>query len=272
MATKYLIYLYEMGSWKIQSTSPLLSYIQSFFILPSGKIWGVGENGLIINWDGKEWKQVSSPTNNTLMAVQMISETDGWIVGANGVILRYSPEIVSCITSKQLGFKQNAIPTAAKIVNDEYGVAMADVNNDGTMDIYTAGIFESNHLYIKRNAAFHEEAQARGVHSQPYEPRGQHSYDLHLGVALGDIDNDDDVDIYVCTLNGKNKFFLNNGNGYFYDYSNKLGAEGAVNDRTNAAVFGDVDNDGDLDLFVTNEGTSNRMYLNDGNGYYNDVT
>lgn len=38
------------------------------------------------------------------------------------------------------------------------------------------------------------------------------------------------------------------------------------------AVFGDVDNDGDVDLFITNEYSSNRLYRNNGNGYFEDIT
>jgi hypothetical protein len=88
-----------------------------------------------------------------------------------------------------------------------------------------------------------------------------------LGSAWGDYDNDGNVDLFVanCQSQSPNLLFHNEGNGSF----TKITTGDIVTDRaaSYSASWGDYDNDGDLDLFVTNIGTGNYLYRNDGNGF-----
>ena len=56
--------------------------------------WAVGEGGMIIHWNGIQWRQVASPITASLKSVAMVSASDGWAVGADshdqGVILRWN--------------------------------------------------------------------------------------------------------------------------------------------------------------------------------------
>ena len=56
--------------------------------------WAVGEGGMIIHWNGIQWRQVASPTAASLKSVAMVSASDGWAVGEDshdqGVILRWN--------------------------------------------------------------------------------------------------------------------------------------------------------------------------------------
>ena len=83
------------------------------------------------------------------------------------------------------------------------------------------------------------------------------------GAAFADYDNDGDLDLYVvncCTLKGdssaatSNVLYRNNGDGAFTDVTREAG----VGDTSYGmgCVFGDYDNDGDLDLYVTNYGAN----------------
>ena len=91
----------------------------------------------------------------------------------------------------------------------------------------------------------------------------------------GDFDNDGDLDLYVGNetrpyegANYPNQLFRNNGNGTFEDIAMKAGV---TNDRyCKGVAAGDYDNDGDLDLYVSNIG-ANRLYQNYGNGKFRDV-
>jgi hypothetical protein len=92
-------------------------------------------------------------------------------------------------------------------------------------------------------------------------------------MALGDIDNDGDLDLIVgngFTKDAYNKLYLNNGNGWFVDYTpTHLPHHQAT---TRALVLGDLDGDGDLDLVMGNKNGQNRLYLNKGRGDYLDAT
>ena len=95
-------------------------------------------------------------------------------------------------------------------------------------------------------------------------------YDHGAGVALADIDGDGDDDVYFCNQLGPNRLFRNNGDGTFVDATTSVIA---MADRISVcAVFNDVDNDGDQDLFVTSTRGGNAMFRNDGTGTFTDVT
>jgi len=66
-----------------------LERVTSIQELSSSNVWAVGYSGLIYNYDGSRWNSLTSPTTASLYDVFMLSETDGWAVGSDGVILRY---------------------------------------------------------------------------------------------------------------------------------------------------------------------------------------
>lgn len=266
------MHIYDGTRWRIHSSEKRLRGVVAFDLTAKDQIWAVGSGGLILHYNGERWDSVPSPTAEHLSAIHMLSATEGWIVGEKGTILRYALGGIGAAKSKRPGFKQRRIPSEAKVVDDEYGVALGDIDGNGRLDIYAVGIFEPNRLYVNYENGFREEAGLRGVQGLLTDARGAPPAGLDLGVVFADVDNDDDLDLYVCRLNNVNNLYLNNGNGFFR-FSPSLGAGGgAPTDRSNVGVFGDVDNDGDLDLFVTNEESSNRLFLNDGNGAFTDAT
>jgi hypothetical protein len=90
------------------------------------------------------------------------------------------------------------------------------------------------------------------------------------GIAVADYDDDGDLDIYV-SRNGPNLLYRNDGNGRFTEVAAKAGVADPGDSR--GVLFVDLDNDGKLDLFVANRlGKGNRLYHNDGNGHFTDVT
>ena len=104
--------------------------------------------------------------------------------------------------------------------------------------------------------------------------------DMGSGAGFADYDNDGDLDLYVVNNPGPlkteisskspgNILYRNNGDGAFTDVTERSG----VGDRGHGmgCVFGDYDNDGDLDLYVTNYGP-NVLYRNNGDSTFSDVT
>ena len=128
------------------------------------------------------------------------------------------------------------------------GVATFDADADGYLDLFLVGgnrlappdVATSQRLYLNRqDGTFHNQTQAAGLKAVGWG----------MGAAVGDTDNDGDVDLYVTYL-GKNKLYINNGNATFRE----IGVEAGVADTAwgASAALGDLDDDGLLDLYVTN--------------------
>lgn len=95
-------------------------------------------------------------------------------------------------------------------------------------------------------------------------------------LAMADVDGDGDLDLMEGNENG-NLLHLNNGEGYFTDETATRLPQG-LNIETRKIAFGDVDSDGDMDIFLSNVGfiagkiRQNRLLINDGAGHFADST
>src|ERR1700745_2212929 len=177
------------------------------------------------------------------------------------------------------------------------GVAFLDYDNDGWPDIFlvngtdwpghgqehtTAKLYHNNH-----DGTFTDVTHKAGLDVEMYG----------VGVAVGDYDNDGYDDLFV-TAYGQSHLFHNNGNGTFTDVTRKAGL-GGVKEFSTSAAWVDYDKDGKLDLVVGNyvqwtpetdlyctmdgksksyctpesyRGTSVRLWHNNGNGTFSDMT
>lgn len=152
-------------------------------------------------------------------------------------------------------------------------VGWGDFNNDHRLDL-VIGMEgpEKNQLYVQQaNGTFSEVGATVGLQA----PLGYKSY----GLAVGDYDSDGDMDIYISTCasgNIRNNFFKNmlkeSGTNTlsFVDVADINGTQNMNN--TYGTQFVDLDNDGDLDLFVTGaDGNNSKIYRNNGDGNFTDI-
>ncbi len=175
------------------------------------------------------------------------------------------------------------------------GVAVFDYDGDGRCDIYqvchcAAGSFTEpapNRLFRQQSdGTFHEVPGAAGLD----DPGFGH------GVAVGDTDNDGDLDVYVANY-GPDAFYRNEGNGRFVNATQSAGIRD--DNWSSSAGFLDYDRDGFLDLYVVNfaifddkrkcvvgddpndldycgphefDGLLDTLYHNNGDGTFTDVT
>jgi photosystem II stability/assembly factor-like uncharacterized protein len=70
------------GSWTATSI-PATYRLQAIAMVSPTDGWAVGNQGLILHYDGRSWSTVKSPTNETLLSIKMLSATDGWASGEN---------------------------------------------------------------------------------------------------------------------------------------------------------------------------------------------
>jgi hypothetical protein len=124
-------------------------------------------------------------------------------------------------------------------------VSVADIDGDGLTDVYFLTQIGANALYRGLGAGrFENVTGSAGVGLADR---------VSVAGSFADVDNDGDPDLFVTTVRGGNVLFLNDGKGGFTDATADSGL-GYVG-HSSGAVFLDYDNDGLLDLFVTNVGT-----------------
>ena len=129
------------------------------------------------------------------------------------------------------------------------GVAVADVDGDGRLDLYFANQAGPGALFRNLGGGRFEDVTERsGI-----RVTGR----ACTGVAFADIDNDGDADLYVSCVRDGNLLFQNDGHGLFTDITPGSGV-GGIGTHSSGVVFFDYDGDGLLDLFVANVGKYTR--------------
>ncbi len=162
--------------------------------------------------------------------------------------------------------------TTGDIVNDDehsLSSSWCDYDNDGDSDLFVAnsrpfyGIPLNNFLYMNNGD---------GTFTKLTDGVVVHDSSISTGGSWGDYDNDGDFDLFVANWYGENNhLYRNRGDGSF----ERITSGDIVNDGGNSVsgAWADYDNDGDLDLFVSNDwNEDNFLYRNEGDGTFTRVT
>jgi len=235
----------------------------------------------------------------------MIAAT-AWVAGAGGAAQK--PLFVESAAATGLTFTHFNGETGQYYMAEQMGAgaALFDYDNDGDLDVFlvqgqpldgrrplsdpapTSRLFRNDLSTADGKPAlrFTDVTERAGVALRAYG----------MGTAVGDYDNDGDLDLLVTSF-GPETLFRNNGNGTFTDVTAQAGVSDPL--WSTSAAFVDYDRDGDLDLFVANyldftvasnkvchdavgardycsprsyRPVPDRLYRNEGNGRFTDAT
>ncbi len=167
------------------------------------------------------------------------------------------------------------------------GVAIGDYNNDGFDDIFITALGQSRLFKNNGNGTFTDVTKQAGL-AGPNE--------FSTSAAWVDYDRDGNLDLVVanyvqwtpatdiyCTLDGKTKSYCtpesykgasvrlwhNRGDGTFEDTTQKAGLWDPSSKSLGIAIL-DVNQDGQPDIFVSNDTQPNKLYINNGNGTFSE--
>nr|MBS0020343.1 CRTAC1 family protein [Gammaproteobacteria bacterium] len=176
-------------------------------------------------------------------------------------------------------FEDDALLAGAAVNRDgaaegSMGVDAADFDGDGDEDLFMTHISdETNTVYVNDGQGWFQDQSAQtglGAPSQGYTA---------FGTAWIDYDNDGWLDLFVANgevkiipalaragdpypLHQPNQLLRNLGNGRFVDVTAQAGEAFELSEVSRGAAFGDIDNDGDVDIVVTNNNGPSRLMLN----------
>ena len=190
------------------------------------------------------------------------------------------------------------VAAKAGVTNDRwgFGCAVADYDNDGWPDIYVTNWGKNRLYHNNHDGTFTDVAEKAGVQLGNWS----------TGPTWGDYDGDGLLDLFVpgyvhfdrnnlpsggengvpdtfCTFRGvevncgprglkgePDHLFHNNGDGTFTDVSEKAGVADTPGYYGLSSLFVDINNDGKVDLLVANDSTPNYLYINKGDGTFED--
>jgi hypothetical protein len=183
-----------------------------------------------------------------------------------------------------------------------FGVAVGDFDNDGWPDLYVTNYGKNRLYHNNHDGTFTDVAEKAGVAVSGAQPIWS------TGATFGDYDGDGKLDLYVtgyvkfdlnnppiagtaatqysfCQYRGKpvmcgprglpgehNHLFHNNGDGTFTEVSQKAGVANEKGYYGFGVAFADVNDDGKLDLVVANDSVPNYLFLNKGDGTFEDAS
>ena len=120
------------------------------------------------------------------------------------------------------------------------GVCIGDYDGDGWADIFLTRPFGGNRLYRnKGDFRFEDVTERAGLNQEPF---------WGTGPSFADIDNDGDLDLYVCGFDCANRLYLNRGDGTFQEQAQPAGLD--FHGASVIMAFADYDLDGDLDGYL----------------------
>lgn len=221
--------------------------------IATGNVWGMAVGDV----DHNGWKDVATGSNGTMYLVK----------------LSWTGTTIAKTTTTLSGsyFVQN--------------ITFGDFNNDGWVDLAVCDDNDYMKIYKNNSGTLAASTTLINTNINPgLTYGGGDPYDSgNYGSVWLDIDNDGDLDLYIAHCRQstssftdqrrRDRLFRNNGSGVFTEDAAALGIEPTGDFKQSwTSSFGDLDNDGDQDVVMTNHGENSQIFKNNGSGVFTDVT
>ena len=150
------------------------------------------------------------------------------------------------------------------VSNQEFGngssfsLALGDLDRDGDLDVLVANYESTSQVWLNNGS---KQGGIPGTFNGGQDLGGSTGH----GVALGDLDGDGGLDVFLVHNMDTDQVWLNDGTGNLVDSGQRLGG---ADDATTSVSLADVDNDGDLDVFTTHYQKPVRLWLNEGSSVF----
>ena len=256
-----LTFLYNVGIYL------LLCYSVQSNIISSSTSTSIITNAIQKNNEYKSWVQQNTfIENNTVFTVPSGSTIR--LAATSFIPLLRSNKLDICTrTSKIKQDSTRGIPSSSTLPLNSKDSNVKQIHfTDVTREAGVHGIIPQKQIKTSPNCIFDSWDMQRkiwnkGTFCMPEILTG--------GASTADIDNNGFEDIYVTRLDNIDSLYRNNGDGTFTDIIVESGLQSTQFIRSNAVALFDIDNDGDIDIFISTVGDK-RMYLfvNDGTGYF----
>ena len=186
----------------------------------------------------------------------------------------------------KLGWNGTTVTSAITQLPGNYfvqNVLFGDFNNDGWIDLEVNDDDDYAKIYQNNAGTLVSTTTLITTEINPGMMYGNDPYDSgNYGSVWTDFDNDGDLDLYIshCRQSTssstdqrrRDRLFVNDGNNNYTENAQAYGIEVTDFKQTWTTSFGDLDNDGDQDIVMTNHGENGQILQNDGTGYYTDIT
>ncbi|MCZ7601906.1 MAG: protein kinase [Melioribacteraceae bacterium] len=252
---------FENGKWQYFENNYRVSFTS---VISDGlkKAWITGTRSTLLEWDGLEWKEIESIKSfeDIFEDVDFIKDANDdykiWVIGQAGIYT----------TSQNLGFSFTDITTASSIRKEGRAATFFDGNSDGFNDLAIISDGGPNLVYKNLgNNVFSEISR---------EQIGITNASLNQSLVLGDLDKDNKFDLLEILDDLNYNLAFGKGEFNFAEDAERSKLELEIIDATLAltsAKFIDFNNDGNLDIYISNFSREDMLFENDGYGNFTNI-
>ncbi|MBN2010854.1 VCBS repeat-containing protein [candidate division KSB1 bacterium] len=254
------VMLEKQSQWMtVETPLPVLLRDSDFISATEG--WLAGNDGILLHYKNGRVIQESTPTTQSLWAIDMLNDHDGFAVGKDGVILRYNGTSWQNVTSPTIADLHDI-----EMVDDQHGWIVGAWGTILSFNNETEQTRQKQRYFLFLDQVHHESSNLMD------------RIDDVQGVSAADFNGDQLPDIYLTCYHNLNHLLLNQGAGYFVDYVIESGTGGNVETRIGKSKYeigsmaADFDRDDDTDLLIAGKPGTIRYLTNNGRAIFTDAT